>query len=494
MDNKAKKLLSMYKPEKIYENFGDVIRKLTIKGMKGTNCAITFDFPITAISGFNGAGKSTIAQIALCAYNSPSEEKRKYLKDFFIKTLLDKSPYLEDASIDIDYAAKYEPSKLKQLSLFGDADEGETLRRVHMHYSTDRWAGYRHQPQRQVYYYGMSYFIPYQELNSNLLRDSNANVVSSAIFDSKIVERVSEILSIEYEGLKNNSISNDKREEKVISAKSISADYSENHMGCGEGRLLKLVYALENAPNKSLFVIEEPETALHQLAQHKLSQYFLDVCLRKKHQIIFTTHSTELLSSLPVEARKYIERQKDFTAVVDNATIALLNNRLSGGYYKGLTIVTEDKIAERCLKEIIRRFKPELLGHCDIIGLDIGFTQVRDYVKWSRECNFSVCGVLDENSKKSLAQYILAFPENVPPEKAILKDEVVIAFFKTEYDYDITKLKGDHHSFFSDISKELSEPLDYIVSMSIKKYVKSKNQDYYSEIINTLSAWTAELK
>lgn len=57
MDNKAKKLLSMYKPEKIYENFGDVIRKLTIKGMKGTNCAITFDFPITAISGFNGAGK-----------------------------------------------------------------------------------------------------------------------------------------------------------------------------------------------------------------------------------------------------------------------------------------------------------------------------------------------------------------------------------------------------------------------------------------------------
>ena len=178
MDNKAKKLLSMYKPEKIYENFGDVIRKLTIKGMKGTNCAITFDFPITAISGFNGAGKSTIAQIALSAYNSPSEEKRKYLKDFFIKTLLDKSPYLEDASIDIDYAAKYEPSKLKQLSLFGDADEGETLRRVHMHYSTDRWAGYRHQPQRQVYYYGMSYFIPYQELNSNLLRDSNANVVS----------------------------------------------------------------------------------------------------------------------------------------------------------------------------------------------------------------------------------------------------------------------------------------------------------------------------
>ena len=99
MDKKAETLLSMYQTERIYENFGDAIRKLAIKGMKGTNCEITFDFPITAISGFYGAGKSTIAQIALCAYNSPSEEKRKYLKDFFVKTLLDKRPYLEDASI-----------------------------------------------------------------------------------------------------------------------------------------------------------------------------------------------------------------------------------------------------------------------------------------------------------------------------------------------------------------------------------------------------------
>ena len=494
MDKKAETLLKMYDPQKIYDNFGDVIRKLVIRGMKGTNCEISFDFPITAISGYNGAGKSTIAQIALCAYNSSSDEKRKYLKDFFIKTLLDKQPYLKEASVDIDYAAKYEPKKLRQISMFGDEGDKESLKYVHMHYSTDRWAGYRQQPKRTVYYYGMSYFIPYQEQNSNLLRDSHANVVSSANFDKKIIEKTSDILSIEYTDLQNNNISNDKREEEVISAKSVNAEYSENHMGCGEGRLLKLVDALENAPNRSLFVIEEPETALHQLAQHKLSQYFLDVCLRKKHQIIFTTHSTEVLSALPPQARKYIERQKNKTLVVNNATIALLNNRLSGGYYKGLTIVTEDKFAEKCLTEILREFGKSLLNDCRVIGLDLGDSQIKTYVQKSRGLNFSVCGVLDENDKKLLSEYILAFPENIPPEKAILQDAAVAAFFKSEYEYDIGELNGEHHSIFKTISKKLHEDLDYIVSRSIKEYVKSKSLDYYSEIITNLSKWNAELK
>lgn len=93
-----------------------------------------------------------------------------------------------------------------------------------------------------------------------------------------------------------------------------------------------------------------------------------------------------------------------------------------------------------------------------------------------------------------LSEYILAFPENIPPEKAILQDAAVAAFFKSEYEYDIGELNGEHHSIFKTISKKLHEDLDYIVSRSIKEYVKSKSLDYYSEIITNLSKWNAELK
>lgn len=112
----------------------------------------------------------------------------------------------------------------------------------------------------------------------------------------------------------------------------------------------------------------------------------------------------------------------------------------------------------------------------------------------ARRCGYAVCGVLDENDKKSLSQYILAFPENIPPEKVILQDKAVSAFFKSEYGYDLGRLRGPHHAFFDIISHELRENHEYIVSRSIKEYVNSKNLDYYSEIITYLTKWYEELK
>ena len=245
------------------------------------------------------------------------------------------------------YATDKERQSATQMSMFEDEENVEHTKEIRVYYSTDRWAGYKHQPQKNVYYYGMSYFIPYQEQNSNLLRDSNANITDSIQFDDKIINIVADILSINYTKLQNNHISNEKRTESVLSASKNVTSYSENHMGCGEGRLLKLVHALETAPNKSLFVIEEPETALHQLAQHKLALYFLDICNRKKHQIIFTTHSPDIQQALPIQARKYIQRENDgTTSVMNSPSIAQIQNYFSGGYIKKMIVVTEDDIGK----------------------------------------------------------------------------------------------------------------------------------------------------
>ena len=103
MSTTIEKLTKQYLPANRYDNFGSVLLGLNIRGIKGTNCSLTFDFPVTAIAGFNGAGKSTIAQIALCMYRSldgDEHNRRKYLKDFFVKTLLDKTPYDKDATIE----------------------------------------------------------------------------------------------------------------------------------------------------------------------------------------------------------------------------------------------------------------------------------------------------------------------------------------------------------------------------------------------------------
>lgn len=252
---------------------------------------------------------------------------------------------------------------------------------------------------------------------------------------------------------------------------------------------MKLVDALENAPDKSLFVIEEPETALHQLAQHKLSQYFLDVCYRKKHQIIFTTHSSAILTALPLEARKFIIRGVCETRVVNNPTIAEVDNMLSGGHCKGLTIVTEDKIGEIYLKEILRRYSPRLFENCSIYGLELGFTELKSYVSNAKKCNFNVCGVVDEFRRKETDKFVTAFPEDIPPEQAFFKNDFLVKFIKDEYDFDCSTLSGDHHLYFNIISQKTNEDEQYLIVRCIKEYVNNQGPEYYDELIKSLSFW-----
>ena len=339
----------------------------------------------------------------------------------------------------------------------------------------------------------MSYFIPYQEQNSNLLRDAKANIKESTQFSNEIVAIVANILSIQYTTLQNNFVSNERRTESVLSACKNITSYSENHMGCGEGRLLKLVHALETAPNKSLFVIEEPETALHQLAQHKLAQYLLDVSYRKKHQIIFTTHSPDMQQVLPKEARKYIQRELDgTTSVVNSPSIAEVQNYFSGGYVKKMTVVTEDEIGKLYIKEVLRMFAPRVFKNCEFFSMSLNFEEIKKYVRQSQACGMKIFGVVDERRRADVEQYVLAFPEEEPPEVSIFNDEATKIAIKNEFDFDCDTLVGDHHSYFSSIAARKNEDIAYVKNRCIKLYISTKDRDYYKNIVDHMEKWLSE--
>jgi predicted ATPase len=51
------------------KNYGKYISKIVLKRMRGfTDEPVTFDFPVTALIGPNGGGKSTILGAVGCAY------------------------------------------------------------------------------------------------------------------------------------------------------------------------------------------------------------------------------------------------------------------------------------------------------------------------------------------------------------------------------------------------------------------------------------------
>ncbi len=148
MADPNKQLLEKIKPLNRYPNFGPFLTNLNIKGFRGLrDVEVHFQHPITVITGLNGAGKSTIGQLAVCAYKMPStisEYKRQYIKDFFPISVADPSPIDDDSSILYQYATD-NPNKLKDV----------TVKRAN-----SAWSGYKRQPERCCFYIGFTVYIP----------------------------------------------------------------------------------------------------------------------------------------------------------------------------------------------------------------------------------------------------------------------------------------------------------------------------------------------
>ena len=83
--------------------------------------------------------------------------------------------------------------------------------------------------------------------------------------------------------------------------------YSEAVAGSGEFAVVRLVYEISKASEKSLILLDEPEVSLHPRAQKKLMDFIKDQVSKKYHQVIFCTHSPSLVEELPNKAIKVLE-------------------------------------------------------------------------------------------------------------------------------------------------------------------------------------------
>jgi AAA15 family ATPase/GTPase len=96
------------------DNAHALLRRIVLKEgvLRGLNALdIKFQYPITAIAGKNGAGKSTILALACCAYHNartgfklPKRKNTYYtFSDFFVQSLEEASPQ----GVTIDYYIAY---------------------------------------------------------------------------------------------------------------------------------------------------------------------------------------------------------------------------------------------------------------------------------------------------------------------------------------------------------------------------------------------------
>lgn len=367
----AKDLQALYLPEHRYANFGNILLSIETHGIRGLDAEINCEFPITVIVGKNGSGKSTLAQLVLCCYRyAPPgagavqyDTKNYYsLGNFFIKSNLDPEPYTPDAYLKYTYATDPESKRPFQLTLFGESGQSCFSKENVIKKVNSDWGGYRKRPDRKCIYFGMGFFVPHHEMGNRIYLDPKTNIQAKRDFSPESLSLAARILGVPYQSMEVDTIVNQTKKAEMGFASRYGSTYSENHMGCGEGRLIRMVDAIEGAPEKSLIVIEEPETALHLESQHNLAIYLLDVCKRKRHQIVITTHAPSIIEVMPMCARKKIRRTSTGTEVEDNPSIQEILADLSNGHHKSFLVYVEDEFSKKLLIELIRRFKPKLLN------------------------------------------------------------------------------------------------------------------------------------
>lgn len=144
---------------------------------------------------------------------------------------------------------------------------------------------------------------------------------------------------------------------KTIWMKKNGNTYSEAFAGTGEARIILLVNDILNAPDNSLLLIDEPEISLHPSAIYKFKHFLLRECLKKNHQIIITTHSTQMVKDFPKEAIKLISKTNNEIKILENIDFQDAFYELGDEFHDKKMVFVEDKLAKCIIDFIINKEK-----------------------------------------------------------------------------------------------------------------------------------------
>lgn len=482
MADPKKELQKLFSLRTRYANYGPAIISMRVQGFRGIkDLELNVESPITAISGLNGTGKSTLAQLCMSAYRKPITESEKYkrhhIANYFPVSKADPKPFTDDASVEYRYLTNSD-DRIQELTV----KRGES-----------QWEGYKRQPERHCQYIGFTIYIPkVEQRDISVYRGSEIELQDESSLSETAKKAISVILSHPYETLTSAKASHKERATDIGFAKKFGAKYSENNMGFGEGRVFYIVNSLETAPEQSLFVLEEPETSLHEHAQYELAKYLIDVSIRRKHQIFLTTHSRAIMSALPRESRKLLYRSGGAVRISDRTSTAEATGLLSLGHEAGKMVLVEDARAKALLYELIRQVKPELLSgiRLTVVGNDdIVAAMTRSF----KEDGYSVVGVRDGDRGEAAKDGLLKLPGAKAPEKEVFEFEPVQKHLLKRYGFDWNSWRtlnseADFHDWPTLVAKHLRKTESGLWEELSSIYASEWNQSEIQQLVAKIEA------
>ncbi len=371
-----------------------------IRGL--SDLKLQFRYPITAISGKNGTGKSTVLACVACGFHNSSSGFRPLnrripyytFSDFFIQSA-EEEPL---AFVSIGYQILHDNWRKTKSLRSGVGLAWQTRRKFF-----GRWNNYASRVRRNVVFCGIEGVVPHAEKSVSKSYRRAFQKAKEAGYETDVASTVGRILGRPYDEFYYKQHS--KYRLPLVRVKKRS--YSGFNMGAGENTLFEIFSTIYACEGSLLLVIDEIELGLHEEAQIQFIAELKEICFKRHIQIVCTTHSPRVLAALPPEGRVHLERMGDAVRVIPGISPEYAAGLLSGIKQSELDIYCEDDFAQ----EIITLTLPnELRSRITVIPIGSAAAVVRVLAaRFKEKSDRASCGIVDGDQVQRKAEHVNVF-------------------------------------------------------------------------------------
>lgn len=372
-----------------------------IRGIR--NLTVNFNRPITVICGKNGCGKSTVISLSRLGFQQDHQ-----LENLF--TEINNPHPFNDFSVRWSYLRNDPP----QISLDGGTRT----------YSAPP-------PAKKVVYIGLSRVVPAWEKPTLVAHfRENHEWDQQKQLDANNINRLKDLLNKQYTG-----VSWGMSGEYELRTCTTHATYTSFNMCTGEEMLVEMIQLLQEAEAESLILIEDAEIGLNPVIMPKFARHLVEICERKRLQVILSTHSLDLITAFPSELVCLIKSDGATHQAKDNPEMQEIFTSISSQVESDIIIFCEDDVAESLIRQAVsgdlrRRLKvvygskTKLLAYAEA-HLKAGWPQI-PLIIWDGDVNSNEVkkwlDSLDQITRDELSARVsrIKLPGELPPERWML--------------------------------------------------------------------------
>ncbi len=483
------------------------LREITISGcnIRGIfPSTIPFNYPICAIAGQNGCGKSTILALVTCAFHNDTKyfplsklgQKYPYytFSDFFVFTKEERG-----LTASIEIKSKF----LTNVKPISGKTQGIDIRRK---MADGYWNHYNSRPKRKVSFLGINRILPPSESSKYKYYK---NYFHSAQLSEDKKELLKECMTKVF-GQIYTSIELQEHNTCKLFKANRGVVYTGFNMGAGENAVLSLLYEIISAGEGALIVIDEIELGIHISAQKNLINVLKDLCIKNKCQIVCSTHSANVLGALPPYARILISSTDSSTFIMTDITTEFALGAMSNVDVPELSLFVEDEIGEKFIKNVLDSDLRHRVAVYQVGSADGPIP--RQMAAYYRENKHNYCCFMDGDKKNKrrihektmkkelgdrlrhsdeefteyLNKRLLYLPGSTWPEKYLLEQTLEETDFSaldnwgvkddSLKDYCRTAIASGMHNEFYNLSKKLGMEKN-VVFIDIVRFYKKNHPD-----------------